>query len=216
VYVPPGQSRVLTAPKPIVGLAAEQLKLTGDDEDFDNTVYVVPPKPEKIKVLFLASDAERDPTQSLYYLRRAFQETRRQIVEVIARPANAPVSAEDLATAPLLIIADPLASEAVKATRAFLEAGKPVLFAVKSAGAARQPVGPPLEVRPAAVLAAGFERRGEGATGSIRRGRCGVTGGDEPGAAVHPAHTRRHGSPRAWRQSVFRHGAAGHLHGDRR
>jgi hypothetical protein len=42
-YVPPGQSRVLTAPRPDAGLAAEQLRLTGDDEEFDNTAFLVPP-----------------------------------------------------------------------------------------------------------------------------------------------------------------------------
>jgi hypothetical protein len=136
-YVPPGQSRVLTAPRPDAGLAAEQLRLTGDDEEFDNTAFLVPPKPEQIKVLFVGGDAERDPQQSLYYLKRAFPETRRQIVQVVARPANAPMLAEDLFGAPLLIVADTLSAEAVKSVRAFLEAGKPVLFAIKSIAAAQ-------------------------------------------------------------------------------
>ena len=136
-YVPPGQSRVLTAPKPDAGLAAEQLRLTGDDEEFDNTAFLVPPKPEQIKVLFLGGDAERDPQQSLYYLKRAFPETRRQIVQVVARPAGAPLLPEDLFSAPLLIVADTLSADAAKSVRAFLEAGKPVLFAMKSIAAAQ-------------------------------------------------------------------------------
>ena len=136
-YVPPGQSRVFTAPKPATGLAAEQLKLAGDDEEFDNTAFVVPPKPEQIKVIFLGGDAERDPQQSLYYLKRAFPETRRQIVQVIARPANAPLPVEDLLTAPLLIVADTLTAECAKSVRAFLDYGKPVLFAMKSIESAK-------------------------------------------------------------------------------
>lgn len=136
-YVPPGQNRILAAPKLAAGLAAEQLKLTGDDEDFDNTVYAVPSKPEQIRVLFLGSDDERDPQQSLYYLRRAFPETRRQIVQVVARPGNAPVPPEDLVAAPMLIVADTIGPEGVAAARTFLEAGKPVLFSMKSMAAAR-------------------------------------------------------------------------------
>jgi hypothetical protein len=136
-YVPPGQGRVLTAPKPVAGLAAEQLKLTGDDEDFDNTVFSVPPKPEQIRVLFLGSDDERDSQQSLYYLKRAFPETRRQVVQVVARPAGTPVSPEDVLAAPLLIVADTLGTEGVKAARAFLDAGKPVLFSMKSIASAQ-------------------------------------------------------------------------------
>lgn len=136
-YVPPGQGRVLTAPKPVAGLAAEQLRITGDDEEFDNTVFSVPPKPEQIRVLFLGSDTERDAQQSLYYLKRAFPETRRQIVQVVARPANTPVPPEDLLTAPLLIVADTLGAEGVKAVKAFLDTGKPVLFSMKSISSAQ-------------------------------------------------------------------------------
>ena len=135
-YVPPGQNRVLTAPKPPAGVTVDQLKLSGDEEDFDNIVFTVPPKPEQIKVLFLGDDAEKDPQQLLYYLKRAFPETRRQIVQVIARASNAPLPPEDLLTAPVLIVTDPLAEEGVKATRVFLDAGKPVLFAMKSIAAA--------------------------------------------------------------------------------
>jgi hypothetical protein len=136
-YVPPAQSRVLTAPKPIAGLAAEQLRLTGDDEDFDNTVYLVPPKPEQIKVLFQGDDTTTNAQQSLYYLRRAFPETRRQIVQVIARPASAPLTQEDAFSAPLLIVADVLSDDAAKSVRAFLDSGKPVLFVMKSIAAAK-------------------------------------------------------------------------------
>ena len=136
-YVPPGQSRVLTAPKPDAGFAAEQLRLAGDDEDFDNTAFLVPPKPEQIKVIFMGNDAATNAQQSLYFLLRAFPETRRQIVQVIARPSDAALPPEDLFSAPLLIVGDPLSTEAAKSVRAFLEAGKPVLFAMKSIAAAQ-------------------------------------------------------------------------------
>jgi hypothetical protein len=136
-YVPPAQSRVLSAPRLASGPVTEQLKLTGDDEDFDNSVFIVPPKPEQITVLFLGADPELDAQQSLYYLKRAFPETRQQVVKIIARPGNAPVPAEELLGAPLMIVADSLSTEGAKAARGFLEAGKPVLFAMKSIGVAR-------------------------------------------------------------------------------
>lgn len=137
LYVPPGQSRVLTAPKPAAGLVAEQLKLSGDDEEFDNTLFVVPPIAEQTQVLFLGNDAERDPQQSLYYLRRAFPETRRQIVRVIAQPTNIPVPQEDLNAAPLLVAADNLSADSVKAVQSFLDSGKPVLLVMKDISAAK-------------------------------------------------------------------------------
>jgi hypothetical protein len=135
-YVPPGQNRVFTAPKPAAGQPVEQLRLSGDDEEFDNVAYAVPPKPEQIKVLFLGGDDERDTTSSLYFLKRAFPETRRQIVQVIARPPNAPLPAEDALAAPLLFVADALSTDTARSVRAFLDTGRPVLLALKSISAA--------------------------------------------------------------------------------
>jgi hypothetical protein len=136
-YVPPGQSRVFTAPKIALGLAAEQLRLTGDDEEFDDNVFLVRPKPEQIQVLFLGSDAERDPQQSLfYYLKRGFQETRQQNVQVLARPANSPLAPADLANVPFLIIGDVLSPEAARSVRGFLDSGKTALLAMRTTGAA--------------------------------------------------------------------------------
>ncbi len=87
-YVPPGQSRIVPAPKLPTNAVAERILLSGDDDDFDNTAYVVQPKAEEINVLFLGADAEGDPTQLLYYLKRAFQDTRRQAVRVLGAPAS--------------------------------------------------------------------------------------------------------------------------------
>ena len=86
-YVPPGQSRIVPAPKLPTNTVAERITLSGDDDDFDNTAYVVQPKAEEINVLFLGNDAEGDSSQLLYYLKRAFQDTRRQAVRL-----GAPIS----------------------------------------------------------------------------------------------------------------------------
>src|SRR5581483_5228390 len=44
VYVPPGQSRVVALPLPhSAGTAADRIVLHGDDDPFDNTVFVIPP-----------------------------------------------------------------------------------------------------------------------------------------------------------------------------
>jgi hypothetical protein len=136
VYVPPGQSRVFSAPKPPEGIPAEQLSLSGDGEEFDNRAYLVSPKPEQIKVLYLGRDAEKDPAQSLYYLRRAFPATRRQIVQILPHPAEGPVPAEERFTAPLLIVGDALSGEGLQAARGFLDAGKPVLYVLRDPGGA--------------------------------------------------------------------------------
>lgn len=82
-YVPPGQSRIVPAPKLPTNSIAERITLTGDEEDFDNTAYVVPPRAEEVNVLYLGNDVETDSSQPLYYLKRAFQDTRLQAVRLV-------------------------------------------------------------------------------------------------------------------------------------
>jgi len=89
-YVPPGQSRIMSAPKFPTNTIGERITLSGDDDDFDNTAYVVRPKAEEINVLFLGADAEGDPAQLLYYLKRAFQDTRRRAVRLSSMPPVTP------------------------------------------------------------------------------------------------------------------------------
>jgi hypothetical protein len=136
VYVPPGQSRIAAAPKLPEGATAERLVLSGDDDDFDNTIYFVQPKPEQVNILFLGSDSEKDPAQLLYYLKRAFQQTRRQTVQVNARPAGAPLAEPDLANVRLLIADDVLNQNQFNTAQRFLTNGGTALFVLKSIEAA--------------------------------------------------------------------------------
>ena len=53
IYVPPGQSRIVPAPGAPTNATPERLLLSGDDDDFDNTIYLVQPKPEQVNILFL-------------------------------------------------------------------------------------------------------------------------------------------------------------------
>jgi hypothetical protein len=87
-YVPPGQSRIVPAPKVSTNAVATRITLSGDDDDFDNNVYVVAPKAEEVNVLYLGNEAETDAAQSLYYLKRAFQDTRRQAVRLESRSGD--------------------------------------------------------------------------------------------------------------------------------
>ena len=137
IYVPPGQSRVASIPVLENNRNLETLRLTGDDEDFDNVAYHVPPKPEQIRLLFLGDDNPSDHTQSLFYINRAFLETRRLKVEVLARPGNAALSPAESAAASLMIVSGSLAPEGIRAAREFLESGRTLLFSMKDVAAGR-------------------------------------------------------------------------------
>jgi hypothetical protein len=134
-YVPAGQSRIVSAPRSINGWTEGRLQLTGDDETFDNTIYLLPPTAEKLKLIYLGSDTEQDATQPLYFLRRAFPETRRQTIEIVARQPGSNLLSNELAEATLMVIADPVSGAQTQVIQQFLAAGKTALVLMKSPAA---------------------------------------------------------------------------------
>jgi len=136
VYVPPGQSRIVAMSLPSAGVAVDRIVLQGDDEDFDNTVFVIPPETARLSVIYFGNDSGKDSRQPLYFLQRAFQETRRQSVQVLVRPTGAALSIDEAQAATLFVVADTLSGERAKALREQVSAGKTVLFVLKSQAAA--------------------------------------------------------------------------------
>ncbi len=82
VYVPPGQSRVIAPPKRPDGTASMSLILTGDDHDFDNRVFVAPPRIETKLVVYCGADKADDPDGLRFYLEGVFAASRRYRVEL--------------------------------------------------------------------------------------------------------------------------------------
>ncbi len=135
IYVPPGQSRTL----PLSDSASEsgnQLVLLGDDADFDNTIHAIAPKTDELRILFLGQDPASDSTQALYYLKRAFQETRRQTVSIIARSNNELLNPSDLAGTQLIVVSDELPENRFDTVRQMLSEGKTVLLTMKTVSSA--------------------------------------------------------------------------------
>ncbi len=84
VYVPPGQSRVIAPPKRPDGVASTWLMLTGDDHDFDNRVFVAPPRTETKLVVYCGADKADDPDGLRFYLEGVFAASRRYRVALVA------------------------------------------------------------------------------------------------------------------------------------
>ncbi len=131
IYVPPGQSRVLKAPSPGSGEDAGQLRLAGDEEDFDNMAYYVSPGTNVVTILYLGNEPEDDPEQPLFYLKRAFQQTRRQDVKVEAIRAETALMPERAARAPLIVVGSSLPETRIEWVREALGAGKTVLVMMR-------------------------------------------------------------------------------------
>ena len=135
VYVPAGRSRVVTLPAPPVGTAPDRVLLQGDDEDFDNTVFVLPPEPIQSTVLYLGGEKPTDSHEPLYFLLRAFQDTRHQRVQVLARPPANPLQDSETKKAELIMVTGAIPDSQAAALRALAQSGKTVLVIPPDANA---------------------------------------------------------------------------------
>jgi len=131
IYVPPGQNRVVSLPSYTNGAALNRVRLEGDEEDFDNTVYVLPPDVVRLNVLYFGAEPATDPKQPLYFLKRAFQQTRREAVSVRAQAPNQSISGADLLAANLIIVGDALPAKDVGSLRSSIADGKTALFVLR-------------------------------------------------------------------------------------
>ena len=136
IYVPPGQGRVLVAPKPPTNVPPERLLLTGDDDAFDNTAFALTPKPEDVGIVFVGNAGESDPAQLLYFLRRALQDTRRRAMRLTAWSNDNSVPAVTEASPALLVIAEAFSAASMDRVRSVITNGATALLVMKDATSA--------------------------------------------------------------------------------
>ncbi len=135
-YVPPGQSRIIAVPVQKNAPGFDRIVLKGDDDDFDNTVYLIPPTQQKLSVLWLGQDGPEDTKQPLFFLRRALSDTPRLAVNVVARLPGAVLMPDDVKSAAVIFVGDALPDSSVAALRGEVVAGKTVVVLAKSPQAA--------------------------------------------------------------------------------
>ncbi len=135
VYVPPGQNRVVALAVPKSGPAPQRISLRGDDEDFDNTVYVIPPSRQRVDVLWLGAEDPADARQPLFFLRRALSDTPRLTVQLKSVAPNAPLSPADVQAANLIFVSDAVSPATAAALREQAQAGKTIVLVPRNAEA---------------------------------------------------------------------------------
>lgn len=136
VYVPPGQSRVFPLPKTPAGLPEERLRLAGDDDAFDNTAYLVPTLAQEVRLVYLGNDTATNTQGSLFYLQRAFPQTKQQLVTLRMHRLDEPVSRAEYEKAALIVVTGKLSEQQAADLRPELEAGQTVLLTLPNADAA--------------------------------------------------------------------------------
>lgn len=136
VYVPPGQSRLLTVPWLSGQPAPGHLRLAGDREPFDNRVATAPPPVTRVRLLHVGGNNVDDPTQPVFFLRKAVPQSPRLTTEIETAPAAGPLPAESLSQAGFIVITEPTSPAVAAAVRTQMEAGTTALVVLNGPGMA--------------------------------------------------------------------------------
>lgn len=131
VYVPPGQSQIVKVTLPPDGARADRLVLAGDNCDFDNTLYVVPPQVETLRVLYVGDDGAEDVNAFRYYFTNALLSTTLRKLELIARPGAEPVTQADVAGIRLAVVTRAPADAEIALLKKHMESGGDVVWVGK-------------------------------------------------------------------------------------
>ena len=137
VYVPPGQSRVIRLPRGADSLTADRIVLRGDDHEFDNTFYVVPPRKLEATLLYVGRDSADDPNGLQLYLRLAVANDPLRQVDVRPLDATGQLSVPGSPPPELVVVSQPVSAELQPALTAYVERGG-LLFLVPEDREARQ------------------------------------------------------------------------------
>ncbi len=121
VYVPPGQSRIVTLPWPSAVQKPGRVLLRGDAEDFDNIIAVTPPPSVTVPVIH--SGTEGDPRGPLFFLQKALPASRPLTATAAHHLPNATPAENIVKAAPLWIITAPLDGPVAAAASSFVQRG---------------------------------------------------------------------------------------------
>lgn len=124
IYLPPGQSRTLTAPKISEAKKSAQLRLNGDEDGFDTVSYYAAPEFARTAMAWLGADAVNDPEKMRYYAERTFAEVPGEQVQLLRPYTNSAFSPNLLSQAGFAVVADKLAPQEIAAVHGWLSAGK--------------------------------------------------------------------------------------------
>ena len=130
-YVPPGETRVVKVPR-VAGLTT--LRLKGDAQPFDNTLYLAGEARAEATVLYVGTDAPDDAEGLLYYLGRVFEDTPRRAVRVTTRKPGEPWGLGPPRSMPLVVLAGETSAEDAAKLREHAAQGGTVLFVIAAAG----------------------------------------------------------------------------------
>lgn len=137
IYVPPGQTRIIRLPRGTDSLQADRIVLRGDDHDFDNTFFVVPPRKLEATLLYAGRDAGEDPEGQQLYLRMAVANDPLRQVEVRPLDADKPLTVPGDVAPKLIVVSQAVTEELRTNLTTFVEQGGVLLLVPDGDEAAR-------------------------------------------------------------------------------
>jgi hypothetical protein len=127
VYLPAGQTRTFAAPELPARTPLAALRLTGDQEEFDNTAWFAAPEIERVVIGWFGAESASNSVGLRYYLERALQETSQREVKFVSITPSDSVSVA-LSEAAFAVIPSSLTTDQAEAVREWLGRGKTALM----------------------------------------------------------------------------------------
>lgn len=123
VYVPAGQSRVVRLPRGVDDLAADRIVLRGDDQDFDNTFYIVPPLKQAATIVYVGTDKPDSPEGLQYFLRLAVANDPLRQVEVRSVVEKEPLFSPAAPAPDLVVVSRAISTDWQTSLTGYVERG---------------------------------------------------------------------------------------------
>jgi hypothetical protein len=130
-HVPAGESRIVRVRRPVD--KASRLRLSGDDCDFDNTLYFANRAEAAHSVVYLGADEPDDPEGLRFYLERALTDGLSRPVHLETFQGEKPLAIRSVTETPLVVVAaEPSQAQARELTQ-YVESGGVALFVMTDA-----------------------------------------------------------------------------------
>ena len=130
IYVLPGTSHVMRVPERKAA-TWDRLILSGDNQPFDNTLFMAPRLQETFEVAFIGQGSQQDPDDLLYYLKNVFTGDPLRTINVVQMaqtrelnlPRNIPIK--------LVVASGILDEETASSLRTYVSRGGHLLYIIK-------------------------------------------------------------------------------------
>ena len=122
--VPPGSSKILRVIRDATSQSSSQLVLSGDDAEFDNQFFAIPPLKQTVSITYFGDESPNDPEGMLYYFKRSLIENPKTTFDLQQRTSS---SANDSSGADFLVVTRPVTEDEQKSINELLQSGVTLL-----------------------------------------------------------------------------------------